>query len=63
MAKAVVGRWGCLAQGLVRPLVVVPGAVGVEDPLLPAGREHRVASGVACLCNGGARTDERQRER
>ena len=30
-------RRGRLAQGLVRPLVVVPGAVGIEDPLLPAG--------------------------
>ena len=33
--RAVVGRRGRLAQGLVRPLVVVPVQVGVEDPLLP----------------------------
>ena len=33
--RAVVGRRGRLAQGLVRPLVVVPVQVGVEDSLLP----------------------------
>ena len=40
MAGVVVVRRGRLVQGLVRPLVVVPVQVGVEDPLLP-GRGGR----------------------